>query len=330
VRGPRRVALIAVLAAVSAVSCTVLVTFDDHGDASCGDADCDGGFDATMGADAVDDTDFFPMGDATVSADVGDCTVLSEGEPCAKADACRHVSTCKGGVCTTHPLEDGTVCGTAPDDCHDAPVCADGACAPATATTDGTACGTAPDDCHDAPVCMSGACAAPANVADGTSCGAAPDDCHDAPACKGGTCGDPANAANGKACGSAPDSCHHAPACSDGSCAAAAAFAEGAKPTGGAADDHCCGGKAVDTSTDDSNCGVCGVVCRSGQTCGAVDGEYFCKGCAANDDCWSGCCSISPAPDHCSPSNCSGACQADICPDGAHCVVGTSVDYCTY
>jgi hypothetical protein len=303
VRGRGPLAFVIALGAGSVVSCTFLVSFDEIGDATCGAGPCDGAPDATFGPDAneLGDDSLFPGDDSDLSADVGDCSVLSEGEPCAKPDACRATSTCHDGVCTAHPLKDGTVCGTVPDVCHDAPACASGVCAAAEATPDGTACGATPDACHDAPACANGACAAAAEKANGTTCGSAPDTCHDARKCSGGTCD------------------------------AAATFAEGALPTGGGAHERCCGGKAVDTSTDKSNCGVCGIVCSGSQSCSLLDGQYLCEGCGTNPSCWSGCCSLDPAPDHCSPSNCSGACQSpDICPGGSHCVVGTSIDYCTY
>jgi len=327
-RGP--IAFVVVAAAASVVSCTFLVSFDNLGDAACESASCNGSFDATVDLEggAPEGATFT---DAEVSSDAGDCSLLAEGEPCAKPDTCRAASTCHDGACTAHPVTDGTVCGTvAVDTCRDPPVCMAGVCAPPAASTDGTSCGAPMDKCHLGPLCMGGACRAAANAADGTTCLPAPDSCHDARKCEAGTCAAAADLADGTSCGAAPDSCHHPHLCASGTCAAPAAFAEGAVPTGGAAHERCCSGKAVDTATDKGNCGVCGIACNGGQTCGELDGAYLCLNCADNDECWSGCCSINPAPNHCSASECTSvACKAGVCPDGAHCVAST-VDYCTY
>ena len=68
-----------------------------------------------------------------------------------------------------------------------------------------------------------------------------------------------------------------------------------------------------------------------GSTCAAIEGHYLCTGCTADSDCASGCCSEDPAPNHCSPSNCAGACKSpDVCTGGSHCIAGTNVDYCGY
>jgi hypothetical protein len=368
------IALASLVASASGVGCTALVSFDDHPTNTCGVGfdggllGCDGGPDGTLFGDANEELDvtvvvgfdgesFDGADGAGGSADVGDCSVLSEGEPCAKPDACREVATCHAGVCTAHPRADGTSCGAAPDVCHDGAVCMGGLCADPANAADGTSCGDAPDDCHDPAVCTGGACAAAA-VADGTTCGNAPDDCHDAPACTGGVCGGPTNAPNGTKCGAAPDDCHEAPVCSGGTCAGAAdapngtkcgtapdachdapvcsggtcqkavALAEGTEWKSGDTHARCCSGSPVET-TSDTNCGVCGWKCGSGQSCTVVDGEYFCTGCTDNASCASGCCSLT-TKDHCSPSNCAGACRADVCTGGSHCVVGSTVDYCAY
>jgi hypothetical protein len=105
-------------------------------------------------------------------------------------------------------LPDGTLCGAAPDICHNAPLCEGGACAAATAKADGFVCGAAPDACHDAAICKAGVCGAPATLADGFNwtpgdatarcCSGSPihtdvdSDC--------GACGIQCNAANGESC----------------------------------------------------------------------------------------------------------------------------------
>ena len=53
---------------------------------------------------------------------------------------------------------------------------------------DGTQCGSAPDICHDPPVCTSGSCAAPPARPDGFICDPAPDACHTDGTCKAGSC----------------------------------------------------------------------------------------------------------------------------------------------
>lgn len=53
---------------------------------------------------------------------------------------------------------------------------------------DGTPCGSAPDICHEPPVCMSGVCAAPAAKPDGLVCDPASDACHTDGTCKAGSC----------------------------------------------------------------------------------------------------------------------------------------------
>ncbi len=232
--------------------------------------------------------------------DAGSCTGLAEGATCASATACTSASTCKSGVCTASALADGTVCGAAPNSCHEAPTCKSGACSAALPVANGTVCGTAPNACHKAPECETGVCAAAASVANGTTCGTAPNACHDAPSCTNGTC------------------------------KPAVERADGTNWKAGDANALCCGGSPVDTTTT-TNCGVCGWKCGSGQTCAAIEGHYLCTGCTADSECASGCCSEDPAPNHCSPSNCAGACKSpDVCTGGSHCIAGTNVDYCGY
>lgn len=202
-----------------------------------------------------------------------------------------------------------------------------------TGLADGTPCGPAPDVCHDTALCMSGTCAAPAAKPDGTECGTAPDACHLAPVCKTGACAAPADAMDGTACGKAPDACHDAPVCKSGACAAPAAKPDGTQWSSTDPTSMCCGGTEAHSS-DDGNCGVCGIKCNAsnGESCQILGGHYFCRGCVASAACWSHCCSQSFTPNSCAASDCAGNCSAMYCPAGTHCVSGgtTSSDYCSY
>ena len=325
---------------LATAGCTLLATFDERAEAGCVEGTCgSGGMDATIRdvaargeasapIDAYIAPDVAPPHDVYVSADVGDCTALSEGSPCGKPDACQMAATCQGGACTANPLPDMTSCGTAPDICHEGPVCMSGVCQPAAEAPVTTTCGTAADSCHSAPVCMGGTCT-PVAANDGKACGAAPDVCHTAPTCAAGVCGTPGNASASTTCGAAPDACHDAPKCSKGACQPAVALAEGTNWNTGDVYARCCGGNAVEATTT-TNCGVCGWTCASGQACAMLGGEYACTGCTADTECLSNCCSESPAPNHCSPGNCAGACTTGVCTGGSHCVVGATVDYCAY
>ena len=97
-----------------------------------------------------------------------------------------------------------------------------------------------------------------------------------------------------------------------------------------------CNGLPVLTNTI-ANCGVCGIQCAtagvtSAQDCQLLSGHYQCVDCAANNECWSGCCAIDTTPYHCSASDCNtGACVAGLCPAPSTCVLGASApNYCTY
>lgn len=202
-----------------------------------------------------------------------------------------------------------------------------------TGLPDGTPCGPAPDVCHDDALCAGGTCAAPMPKADGVTCGKTPDVCHLDPVCKSGACAAPANAQDGTTCGTAPDGCHDAPTCSGGKCGAPAAKPDGTNWSSGDATAICCGGTQAHSS-DDNNCGVCGIHCNAGngESCQILGGHYFCRGCVASAACWSHCCSQSFSPNSCAASDCAGNCSAQYCPPGTHCVVGgtTSSDYCSY
>jgi hypothetical protein len=187
----------------------------------------------------------------------------------------------------------------------------------------------------------------------------------DQPVCDGGKCGDaspldasadgrdeapPADAPRDVA-DAAPDPCAQRPdgticaylggcnctACKGGTCSDTKKCPEGYNWEAGDDLARCCGGLAVRTNTN-ANCGVCGIVCKTAgvstpQDCQPLAGHYLCLGCSTNPECWSQCCSTSPAPNHCAASDCNmGTCPDGICPAPAHCVVGTgnSPNYCSY
>ncbi|HEY1691287.1 MAG TPA: hypothetical protein VGG39_03955 [Polyangiaceae bacterium] len=197
---------------------------------------------------------------------------------------------------------------------------------------DGTPCGPSPDVCHDVAACAGGACAAPQAKADGFVCGAASDVCHDAPQCASGAC-TPQPKADGTVCASAPDGCHTDGTCKGGSCGAVGTRADGYEWTAGDDTARCCGGKPIQT-TSDTDCGACGIKCNAsnGESCSALGGHYFCRGCVASTACWSHCCSESFSPYTCAASDCAGDCDSTYCPSGTHCVSGApnSSDYCSY
>jgi hypothetical protein len=198
---------------------------------------------------------------------------------------------------------------------------------------DGTACGPAPDVCHDAPVCASGACAPPAAQPDGTVCAMAPDVCHSNGTCSAGQCGAPAAKPDGTVCAMAPNACHTDGTCSAGNCGAVGNRADGYNWNPADSSAICCNAAEVEADTN-SNCGACGIKCNASnsESCAILGGHYFCRGCVASDACWSKCCSESFSPFSCAASDCAGDCSATYCPAGTHCVSGgtTSSDYCAY
>ncbi len=209
-------------------------------------------------------------------------------------------------------------------DDHPFDACTDGGCADATeegshptdagsdARADADPCTTLPDD---------------------ASCGTA-DPCNARPTCKAGHCTlHPLEA--GTYC-SYNGACQCGYCDNTGRCSQKLACPEGFNWEAGVDTARCCSGLAVLTDTN-ANCGVCGVKCAtagvsSPQDCQLLSGHYQCVNCAANTECWSGCCAIDTTPYHCSESNCNtGACVAGLCPAPSHCVPGTGgPNYCTY
>ena len=179
----------------------------------------------------------------------------------------------------------------------------------------------------DAPV---DPCAA---LPDDASCGDA-DPCNARPTCHAGVCGHhPVEA--GTFCGY-PGACQCQYCDGKGACSDTKQCPEGFNWEAGVDIARCCAGLPVLTDTN-ANCGVCGVRCQTAgvtsvQNCALLSGHYQCVNCAANSECWSGCCAIDTMPYHCSESNCgTGACVAGLCPTPSKCVPGGGgPNYCSY
>jgi hypothetical protein len=134
-----------------------------------------------------------------------------------------------------------------------------------------------------------------------------------------------------------PDPCH-AGMCAQGSCVPGASKGDGTV-VGGDVAMRCCGGHPTSVTTN-SNCGVCGLSCASGQTCkpqGQSPIAYQCSGCAAtggSPSCWSGCCvQTIDMSGVCVPSTCSPTshCCTTKCPSGTcQWFNGDKNNYCTY
>jgi hypothetical protein len=96
---------------------------------------------------------------------------------------------------------------------------------------------------------------------------------------------------------------------------------------------RCCNGIKVRTTSDEF-CGTCEIACNKakGQSCQLFRNRYYCRGCDANADCWSGCCSKQFGGGSCAASNCTtGDCNAALCKGGSVCVVpGDASNYCKY
>ncbi len=96
---------------------------------------------------------------------------------------------------------------------------------------------------------------------------------------------------------------------------------------------RCCNGVMVRTVTDEF-CGTCEIACNraKGQACEEFRGRYYCRGCDANAECWSKCCSKQFGGGSCAASDCNtGACNSALCTGGTVCVVpGDASNYCKY
>jgi len=152
----------------------------------------------------------------------------------------------------------------------------------------------------------------------------------------GGTEAGPAGCAavaDGTPCKAAPDLCHSDGVCKLGKCMAPAFRTDGYNWKPADVNARCCGGVPV-YATDDTNCGACGIGCNAGngESCQALAGHYFCRGCKLNSGCWSKCCSNSFSPPSCAASDCKGNCDSTYCPPGSKCMLGNgmSSNYCAY
>ncbi len=92
-----------------------------------------------------------------------------------------------------------------------------------------------------------------------------------------------------------------------------------------------CGSTCVDTSSDSSNCGVCGNACSGGQTCQGsackcASGQLYCSGsCVASDATHCGnCATTCTSPQVCSNNSCSSSCSGSQMLCGTACVDLTS------
>ena len=236
-------------------------------------------------------TDGTPCGNGMV-CQAGTCKACANGDPCRPpANPC-HAGTlaCQTGTPVCNDTGTDQPNGT---DCGSNLTCSGGTCGACTA---GMACTTNPNPCKNGTiVCTSGlpVCTDGSNKANTTACGN-PQSCTvgggqatrtSARACSNGTCG----AATMTSC-TAPNACNTGgtdcltcaagmPACGTGCCA-----------TG----QSCCSNACVLLNTS-SNCGACGTICGTGQTCTGTppackrsDGQS----CTTNPQCLSNSCRI--------------------------------------
>lgn len=125
-----------VLPASGAVSATVILTTDGPGT---------GGSDlgpSDLGISDLASPDF-----------AGACAGLDAGALCGAGDACHLAATCQAGVCTPHPLADGTVCDATRDACKSSGTCHAGVCGPIGNQPAGTVCSPKSNACHTDGVC---------------------------------------------------------------------------------------------------------------------------------------------------------------------------------
>jgi hypothetical protein len=189
---------------------------------------------------------------------------------------------------------------------------------------------SAGDDSATQPdVVIPGSCA---GQPDGTVCVLSHDPCYANAVCTGGLCGGLVPKPNGTVCKASTMPCEADAVCTGGQCGNFTTRGDGYNWQAGDDTARCCVGQPLHT-TSDADCGACGIRCNAGngESCSQFGGHYFCRGCVASAACWSHCCSTSYSPYSCAASDCAGHCDAQYCPPGTHCVVGSGTsDYCAY
>ena len=134
-------------------------------------------------------------------------------------------------------------------------------------------------------------------TSDPANCGACGAACPSASACVSGAC---VSAGNGSACTSGAN-------CQSGNCVGGVCSACAAGQT-------LCGNTCTNETTDPNNCGACGDVCPTGQTCTAGACGTVCSGQNPNL-CGSTCTNLQTDPNNC------GTCGT-VCPSGQTCTAG--------
>lgn len=250
--------------------------------------------------------------DETATGGCGSCN--------APPSACfEPIGACEEDGCVYAPLEAGTAC-ELDDPCVTAAACdGSGNCL----VTRGMTCDNPPGPC-DSPkgVCeKDGTCSyeplragTPCDDGDGCTTG---EQCDGAGACTGG------------------DPCETDDPCATASCVGGRCeidpVADGTQ-CGANSANRCCDGACVDISSDEANCGGCGVACQADDTCETVSATSTCDPApaatsgrctcdAANADCPLGqvCRTVTPFNNRCTPNsaaNCVDAFQdIDLCPN---------------
>ncbi len=234
--------------------------------------------------------------------DTGTCVYApaSLGAPCGDGDACSGALSCDGfGVCEG---SDVVACDDPPSDCYEAT----GECDPDTGTCD-YALRVAGSDCEDGNACtVDDTCSVDGTCVPGEVCPAPVGEPCTAGTCDAGVCTYD-TLADGTSCGATESL-------------------------------RCCGGSCVDISSDEENCGACGLACDGDLECESiaatstcpsapenVSGRCRCTG--FNAQCPGGqiCRTVTPFADRCTPS------EPSDCPGTSNVVVlNLCPDYCEY
>ena len=118
-------------------------------------------------------------------------------------------------------------------------------------------------------------------------------------------CGPIGDAADGSKCGTASDACHTDPALQGGRVPAARVASRAGYNYEAGTTSRAVAAAPRRRSTAANNCGAWGLKCASGSciNTGAKNEQQWWCSCAANTECWSGCCADG-SPPVCSPSSC--------------------------